>query len=416
VRLRRLATWGAGVAAGTAAADFLLQGPYAAGSGLGSVLDPALISATLGSLAGRAMLVRAVLAVALLFLLRPAWRSGTAPSVAVASGAGVLGLGICLSTALVGHAAAGSSTALALTVTTVHVAAMTVWLGGLAGLLAAVLRSDVPPRELAAAMPVFSRLAFGSVVALVVTGTLQAVREVGSVDALSTTAYGRLLLAKLALVILILAAAGVSRVWVQQHLGSHRARPGALRRVSAMAFAGGPPAPPAQESEVVETAAALRAAAQAEGAVVALPHLRRSVLVEFGCAIAVLAVTAVLVGSAPAKNAVSQPVDRTLALQGTNGSSGSIEVSIDPARPGPNSLHLYLFDAQGRLTQPEAIQLSLAEKEQQIGPIQVPLLPGGPGHYIADTNIVKAGTWTLTVVVRVDEFTATTASTVFSVR
>jgi copper transport protein len=61
--------------------------------------------------------------------------------------------------------------------------------------------------------------------------------------------------------------------------------------------------------------------------------------------------------------------------------------------------------------------VTLAEKEQQIGPINVPLQPGGPGHYTADAvDIPKAGTWTLSVVVRSDEFTATTASTDFPVR
>jgi copper transport protein len=80
-------------------------------------------------------------------------------------------------------------------------------------------------------------------------------------------------------------------------------------------------------------------------------------------------------------------------------------------------LHLYLFDDQGSLTQPEGIQVTLTEREQQIGPINVKLQPGGPGHYIADGMVIPtAGTWTLSVVVRVDEFTATTASTDFPVR
>jgi len=295
---------------------------------------------------------------------------------------------------------------------------MTVWLGGLAGLLLGVLRRGVPLDDIADALPRFSRLAFAAVSALVVTGIIQAVREVATPGALLTTEYGQILTAKLAVIVVVLGAAAVSRVWVQQHLGATtRARPGALRRVSALAFAGGPAQDrEPHEPDVVATAAAVRATAQAEGAAAVLPGLRRSVLVEFGCALAVLAVTAVLVGSAPARTAVAQPVDRTLVLQGSDGPHGTVQVSIDPARPGSNSLHLYLFDDQGRLTQPEGIQVSLAEREQQIGPLAVPLQPGGPGHYIADLTIVKAGTWTLTVVVRVDEFTATTASTDFPVR
>ena len=85
--------------------------------------------------------------------------------------------------------------------------------------------------------------------------------------------------------------------------------------------------------------------------------------------------------------------------------------------PGANTLHLYLCDDAGRLTQPADIRVTLTEPEQQIGPLAVELLPAGPGHYVADAmSVPGAGSWTLTVTVRLDEFTAETASTVFSVR
>jgi copper transport protein len=94
-----------------------------------------------------------------------------------------------------------------------------------------------------------------------------------------------------------------------------------------------------------------------------------------------------------------------------------VQVSVDPARPGANTLHLYLFDDSGRLVQPVGITVTLTEASQQIGPLDVKLQPGGPGHYVSDAmDIPGAGTWTLAVAVRVDEFTATTASTDFPVR
>jgi copper transport protein len=75
------------------------------------------------------------------------------------------------------------------------------------------------------------------------------------------------------------------------------------------------------------------------------------------------------------------------------------------------------LDSSGQLTQPAGIQVSLTNKEASIGPLNVPLAPAGPGHYLADAmNIPGSGTWTLVVTVRVDEFTATTASTSFPVR
>jgi copper transport protein len=148
-----------------------------------------------------------------------------------------------------------------------------------------------------------------------------------------------------------------------------------------------------------------------------VPALRRSVLVEFAAAAIILALSAVLVGTPPARSAVAQPVDVLLPLQGSAGPSGSVQVSVDPARPGPNTLHVYLFDDTGRLTQPAAITVSLSEAAQQIGPLDVDLQPAGPGHYVGDgMSIPGAGTWTLAVSVRLDEFTATTASTEFPVR
>jgi copper transport protein len=409
-RLRRLTLAGAGAVAVGAVGSFLVQGPYAAGSGLGSAFDPSLLSATAAGGFGVVTIVRAGLALVFLAVVARAWR-GESPPRWFAPAGGVLALGLVVTTAAVGHPVAGPWPGLELPVTIVHVTAMAVWLGGLAGLLAGVLRTGVDAGQLGVALPRFSRLAFGSVVALVVTGIVQAVREVGSPEALVSTEYGWLLVAKLLVVAVILAAAGLSRVWVQQHLGVHRPRPGGRRRVTAHAFAAGSPV------EERDVAVEERTRAQAGAAVEQLGPFRRSVLVELLLAVVVLGVTSVLVGSPPAESALAQPVDVTLPLQGSSGSSGSVQVSVDPARPGANTMHLYLFDDNGQLTQPAQITVSLTESEQQIGPIDVPLQPAGPGHYVADAmSIPSAGTWTLTVNVRVDEFTARTASTDVLVR
>lgn len=417
-RLRRLATWGGVAVAGSALLSFLLQGPYAAASGIGSVLDPSLLSATASSATGWTLLARAVLAVVLVLALRPVWRSGRPPSTAWTAGAGVLALGLVVATAAIGHPVAGSWPGLAVVVATVHAAGMAVWLGGLAGLLAVVLRPETPGEDLARVLTPWSRLAFGAVAALVVTGTVQAVREVESPTALFATTYGWVLVAKLVLVAVLLAAAGVSRVWVQQRLGVRNPRQGSRRTLTAHAFAAaGPGAGAGTEEPAVEEAADLRGRLQADAAVEHVPALRRSVLVEFAVAAVVLALSAVLVGTPPARSAVAQPVDVMLPLQSSSGPSGSVQISVDPARPGPNTLHVYLFDDDGRPTQPAAITVSLTEAAQEIGPLDVDLEPAGPGHYVSDgMDVPGAGTWTLAVSVRLDEFTATTARTDFPVR
>ncbi|MGY1640152.1 copper resistance protein CopC [Geodermatophilus sp. SYSU D00703] len=413
-RLHRLVTGGLVAVAAGAVVTFLLQGPYAAGSGLGSVVDPALLGATASSVNGLTLLARAVLAGALLLALWPSWATGRAPERSVAVLAGLAAAGLVVATAAVGHPVAGAWPVLAVAAATVHTAAMAVWLGGLVGLLAGVLREDAPAADLARALPPFSRLAAGSVTALVVTGVVQSVREVGSPAALVTTTYGWLLVAKLGLVLLLLAAAGISRVWVQQHLGIARSRPAGRRRVTAHAFsatAGPEPHP------VVASAAGARAEVQAEAAAVERPVLRRAVLAELGIAVVVLAVSSVLVGTPPARAEVAQPVDVTLPLRTAEGTDGSVQVSVDPATAGPNTLHVYLFDQAGQLAQPVDIRVTLTEPEQEIGPIDVALEPGGPGHYVGDGMAIPgAGTWTLAVTVRLDEFTASTASTTLAVR
>jgi copper transport protein len=410
-RLRRMATWGAVAVAVGALGSFLFQGPYAAASGPGSLVDPSLLRATLASEAGRVLLARIVLALALLAVLRPVWRRGEAPSSGRVVAGGALAAGLVLGTAAVGHPVAGEWPGLAIAVTTAHVAAMAVWLGGLAGLLVAVLRPDVPAEDVAAVVPGYSRIAFGSVVVLVVSGTVQAVREVESPTALFATTYGWVLVAKLVLVAVVLAAAGVSRVWVQQRLGVRRSRPGGRRGLTAHAFAAG------SGDDRVAAAAETRGRLQSESAAEHVPALRRSVLVEVAVAAVVLVLSAVLVGLPPARAAAAQPVDAVLPLQSATGASGSVQVSIDPARPGANTLHLYLFDDAGRQIQPAGITVSLTETSQQIGPLDVKLQPAGPGHYLGDgMDIPGAGTWTLTVSVRLDEFTAARASTDFPVR
>jgi len=407
-RLRRPAMGGAVAVAVASVLSFLLQGPYAAATGLGTALDPDLLAATAASGAGRAVLVRGALALALAAVLLPVWRRGVPPSAPRTAVAGALALGLVVSTAATGHPVAGPWPGLAVAAATVHVAAMGVWLGGLAGLLLSVLRPPAPGGDLAAVLPPWSRLAFGAVVALVVSGTVQAVREVGTPTALFGTTYGWILVAKLALVAVLLAAAGVSRVWVHQRLGIRGPRPAGHRRVPAFAGAAG---------EDLPAPAAVRERRQSEGAVEHVPALRRSVLVEVVVAAAILALSAVLVGTPPARAEVDRPVDVLLPLQGSAGPSGSVQVSVAPARSGANTLHVYLFDDTGRLTQPATIGVSLTEPSQEIGPLDVALQPAGPGHYVGEgMTIPGAGTWTLTVDVRLDEFTATTASTTFPVR
>jgi copper transport protein len=181
---------------------------------------------------------------------------------------------------LTGHSVAGTFVPLAVIADLAHLAAMTVWLGGLA-LAAAVLSRPAEVAALAAVLPRLSRLAFTSVVVLVLTGTFQAWRELGSVSHLLNTPFGRLLLLKLAGVVVVVGLGGLARRWLHR-----RVLPAAPAPVAPLG-AGGP---------VRTLAPVTRRAVPDAGDVRAL---RRGLVCELLVGAGVLGVTAAMVVTSP---------------------------------------------------------------------------------------------------------------------
>ena len=111
--------------------------------------------------------------------------------------------------AALGHAAAGEGSAVKVAVQVVHMAAVGIWIGGLFALLLAVRGS--PGTDKAAAAGRFSRLAGFALAAVVATGTARAYSEVGSWSKLTTSGYGRLVVAKVALLALLAVLGAANR-------------------------------------------------------------------------------------------------------------------------------------------------------------------------------------------------------------
>ncbi|MCM8747795.1 copper resistance protein CopC [Thermomicrobiaceae bacterium CFH 74404] len=121
-----------------------------------------------------------------------------------------LGLAAALAYSSMSHAAAQpAGRPAAVAADWLHLVAASVWVGGLLALLAGLIlvrRGEIERwREVyALAIPRFSTLAIASVAILTLTGLYSAWLQVGNLEALRSTGYGRALLVKLALVLVLL--------------------------------------------------------------------------------------------------------------------------------------------------------------------------------------------------------------------
>ena len=119
-----------------------------------------------------------------------------------------------ITSAVTGHASTdpGRFAVLALAV---HVVAAALWVGGLAALVCLIARDRA---QLDAALPPFSRLAAACLAAVAVTGFVTTTTRLPAWDALVTTGYGRLVMAK----IVCLAAIGGLGGLARRRLLTHR--------------------------------------------------------------------------------------------------------------------------------------------------------------------------------------------------
>ena len=287
---------------------------------------------------------------------------------------GAFGLGTFAVYAAGGHAVSGRSRGLGFAATVGHLAAMSIWFGGLVVLVVIVRRA-----EFWSAATRFSALALGSVVLLATTGAVNGWRQLGTLSGFTDSTYGRWLLVKLVLVVVVVSVAGVSR-W--------------LIRVAA----GG--AIVAGSSSAAEVAADVDGA-RVEPDVGASAGLRRCVVVELVGVVLVLAATAGLVSASPPKALTTTGPVSVSVVEGER----IAQVILDPAVTGGTTMHVYITSTSGVLDQPDEITVEASLPAQQIGPLVIPMLTAGPDHVTTNTaNIPLAGLWTFTIMVRYGDF------------
>ena len=177
------------------AAGFVIDTAILQGVGIGDALDADALGATADTPFGRSLKIRALIAViaigpALLLRANTALPNGARYALATVF------VGLAASLSITGHAVTTEPTWLRMPLDMVHVTAAAIWIGGLLQLayLAPFATTYID------AITRFSRLAFASVVVILLTGIYATYAELGtSVRELLDSTYGRIIVAKLAL-------------------------------------------------------------------------------------------------------------------------------------------------------------------------------------------------------------------------
>jgi copper transport protein len=359
----RMIWLGAGFVAVSTVLELFLQIPNISG---GTVFNfrGSDVQEVLSSQYGAAHLVRLGVLAAASVLLRPILRGkGWGADRVLLAVLGAIGVATW---SVSGHPSASKVPMVTVAADMVHITSMSIWLGGLAMLIVFLL-PRATPAELSAIIPVWSRWATYAVSALLITGLAQAIVEVGTLDALVSSTYGWLLLAKVGLVLVVLAVAGLSR-----------------RQVAPIA-------------------------ARTTGAAV---RLRALVIAEAAVAVVILGVTSVLVQVTPAgtANASSVPTAQSATMQDK---LFTLSVDIEPAAAGANEIHLFAATPDGQPANVKQWTVRASNPSQGIEPIDAAVLVIEPDHAIGQIGIPSAGTWTFTFTLRTTEIDESTVTTTF---
>jgi copper transport protein len=239
-----------------------------------------------------------------------------------------------------------------------HLAAIGTWIGGLAWLLAGTRtrRDDV------ASIGRFSALATVCVGVVVLTGVVRALDEVGSVDALFDTDYGRTLLLKLGLVASLLALGALNKFW--------------------------------------NVPAILRGGRHVE-------RLRRTVRGEVAFAAAVLGVVGVLSSLPPPADMAAhddghQPVNTSIEATGSDyATTVRVTLRVEPGVVGENRFEVRIADYDTGETV-EAVRVALRftmPQQPDLGANLLELRPTDDHWAATGTAVAQPGRWQATAII-----------------
>ena len=352
----RLVWLGLGLVGAGALGTLYLQAPAETGSSLFDVSLGDLRRARAGSSAP-AIAARLGVLVAVAALVRPVLAGGGGR--ARRAGLAVLGLAGLVTWPLAGHPLASPMPVVTALADVVHLAAMGLWLGGLV-MLFGFLLPRAGRRQLGVILPVWSRWAAVALLWLVAGGLLQALVEVGTVRALVQTTYGRMVLAKAALLCGVLVVAFFSRRLAR------RRTPAPLRRLVGIELGATADRAGAQRGPGADHAGAGRPAGT----------------------------------EAPPQKGFVQMVTSPLY---------ALWVDVYPVQLGEyNTLHLVAYTPEGKALRVVEWKVTAALPAQGVEPVDTPVLGVKENMAIGSVNFPMPGDWQLRMTLRTSEVDAAT--------
>jgi copper transport protein len=309
----------------------------------------------------------ASIGVSALFLAGGLVLLGLAARLAARPAEWLAGLGIAAALAgfaLTGHAATAPPRWLTAPAVAVHVLMVGFWVGSLPPLLLALRRED--QQRAARHLIAFSRWGVPAVTLLLASGIALATVQLGSFAAFLATGYGLVLLGKLAGVAVLLSLAIVNRVRLAPALAAGKPDAGAA--------------------------------------------LRRSIRLELGL-FAAIVLLALELGNLVPPRSLNEAAEAgkvasmgaPSAIMSANGYTATIGVT--PARAGFNLIQIRLIGSDGKLFDPQSVELSLAEPANHIEPIRRQPLRVATGLYrLMGNEISLPGKWQFRLEARVGDF------------
>ncbi|HVB96620.1 MAG TPA: copper resistance protein CopC [Chloroflexota bacterium] len=355
---------------------FLLnQASIATGSSLLGAIGGPVLQVAIQTQYGRYWILRMLLGLAVGAILLIRRTDDKMPGVRRLDQLGVfVGGAMLLTVSLTSHSAAiGALTPLGVATDWLHLAATTVWVGGLlqfAVLMPALLRRG-PGLELSHALgvlvPRFSVVAGASLGVVGLTGLAEALIHVGTVANLLDNGYGQALLVKIFLILPLIALAAVNHFVILPGFKQGRAAttPSVLTYVHAL---GG--------------------------------TFRWTARFELLFAVAVIAAAGVMTSLSPPQQFASSgsgPFNET-ALAGDL----QVNLLLNPGRPGPNTYQVEVRDANGQLAaDAQQVRIRFTFLDQNLGVTEVVLKQQGSGRFAGQSSdLAVAGRWEAEVDVR----------------